>query len=107
MFARAGSVNIKVSAFQDHNMSIENKKLEWDANQGEKVMKKFIEKTIIACDDALITIFRSVYFLAKEIVLLTKFPSLCKLLLNLSPILLKVFTMMKSHVLKWCFVFQM
>ena len=63
-------------------MSIEHKKLEWAANQGEKVMKKIIEKTITACDDALITLFRSVYFLAKEMVPLTKFPSLCKLLLK-------------------------
>ena len=82
VFARAGSVNIKVSAFQDHNMSIEHKKLEWAANQGEKAMKKIVEKSITTCDDALITLFRSAYFLAKEIVPLTKFPSLCKLLLN-------------------------
>ena len=82
MFARAGSINIKVSAFQDHNMSIEHKKLEWAANQGEKVMKKMVEKIITACDDVLITMFRSVFFLAKETNSLTKYPSLCKLLLK-------------------------
>ena len=82
VFARAGSINIKVSAFQDHNMSVEHKKLEWAANQGEKAMRKIVEKTITACDDALITLFRSAYFLAKETMPLTKFPSLCKLLLK-------------------------
>ena len=63
-------------------MSIEHKKLEWVAYQGEKVMKTIVEKTITTCDDALITYFRSAYFLAKEIVPLTKFPSLCKLFLR-------------------------
>ena len=82
VFARAGSINIKVSAFQDHNMSVEHKKLEWTANQGEKAMRKIVEKTITACDDALITLFMSAYFLAKETMPSTKFPSLCKLLLK-------------------------
>ena len=40
VFARVGSINIKVSAFQDHNKCVEHKKLEWAANQGEKVIKK-------------------------------------------------------------------
>ena len=82
VFARAGSINIKVLSFQDHNMSVEHKKLEWAANQCEKTMRKIVEKTITACDDALITLFRSAYFLAKEIMSLTKFPSLCNLLLK-------------------------
>ena len=60
-------------------MSVEYKKLEWVANQGENIMKKIVEKTIIACDDYLITMFRLTYFLAKETIPLTKFPSLCKL----------------------------
>ena len=45
-------------------------------------MKNFVEKTITACDDTLITLFRSAYFLAKETVPLTKFSSLCKLFLR-------------------------
>jgi len=63
-------------------MSLKHKKLEWAANQGEKLMKKIVEKTITAYDDALITLFRSTYFLAKKTTPLTKFLSLCKLLLR-------------------------
>jgi hypothetical protein len=82
VFARADSVNIKVSAFQNHKLFIEYKKFEWTTNQSEKVMKKIVQKIFTACDDALITLFRSAYFLAKEIVSLIKFLSLWKLFLQ-------------------------
>ena len=107
VFARVGSLNIKVSTFQDHNMFVDNKKLERAANQGKKAMKKIVENTITTCDDALINLFRSTYFLSKETLPFTKFASLCKLLLRSKSNITESLYMMKSLVLKWCFVFQM
>ena len=100
VFARVGSLNIKVSTFQDHNMFVDNKKLERAANQGKKAMKKIVENTITTCDDALINLFRSTYFLSKETLPFTKFASLCKLLLRSKSNITESLYMMKSLVLK-------
>ena len=59
-----------------------------------------VEKIITACDDVLFTLFRSAYFLTKEIVPLTKFLSFYKLFLKIKSNYIKKITIMKSQVLK-------
>ena len=80
VYGNVGSVNIKVSAFQDHQNSKEHKRLSWATQQGEKIMEKHIRAANKCCDEALLTLFRAAYFLGRETIPFNKYSSLCALL---------------------------
>ena len=68
VFANAGSVNNKVSAFVKHQISKEYKKLAWVAQKGQKVIEKMMHQVTKSCDEALLILFRAVYYLDREII---------------------------------------
>ena len=80
VYGNVGSVNIKVSAFQDHKNSKEHKRLSWAIQQGEKFMEKHIRAANKCCDEALLTLFKAAYFLGMETIPFNKYSSLCELL---------------------------
>ena len=82
VFANVDSVNIKVSAFVEHKISKEHKKLAWRAQEGQKVMKKMMHQVTKSYDEALLTLFRAIYYLDREIIPFYKYSALCDLLLT-------------------------
>ena len=82
VFANAGSVNVKVSAFQDHRKSEEHKHYVWVDQKGKMTMEKMVAATNKVCDDAVLSLFKATYFLGKETIGYCKFPALCELLLS-------------------------
>ena len=81
VFANVGLVNIKVSAFVKHQISKKHKKLAWATQEGRKVMEKMMHKVTKSYDEALLTLFRAVYYLDRETIPFCKYSALCDLLL--------------------------
>ena len=54
VFANAGSVNVKVSAVQDHGKSKEHKHYVWVDQKGKRTMEKMVTATNKVCDDAVL-----------------------------------------------------
>lgn len=79
VFAKTGSVNIKVSAFKDHGRSDEHKSFVWAMQSGEKVMVKAIAQANKTCDEAVFNLFRIAYYIGKNTIPFNKFPPLCEL----------------------------
>ena len=69
IFVHVGSINIKVSAFVEHQISKEHKKLAWIAQEGLKVMEKMMHQITKSCDEALLTLFRAAYYLSRDTIL--------------------------------------
>jgi hypothetical protein len=83
-YATSGSVNSKVSTFQDHSNTVEHRKLAWVAQCGSKRMEKHVAQATRTCDEALMTLFKTTYYVGKETIPFSKFPSLCGLLLSVN-----------------------
>ena len=79
VFANAGSVNIKVFAFVEHQISKKHKKLVWAAQEGQKVMEKMMHQVTKSYDEALLTLFRAAYYLGRETIPFCKYSALCDL----------------------------
>ena len=83
VFANAGSINVKISAFQDHSKSEEHKHYVWVDQKGKRTMEKMVAATNKVCDDVVLSLFKAAYFLGKETIGYCKFPALCELLLSI------------------------
>ena len=82
VFANVGSVNVKVSTFQDHGKSEEHKHYVWVDQKDKRTMEKMVAAVNKVCDDAVLSLFKAAYFLGKEIIGYCKFLALCQLLLS-------------------------
>jgi hypothetical protein len=89
VFANQGFINIKVSAFHDHEQSKEHKRLAWAKQKGKKVMEKAIAVANQTCDEAMLALFKVAYFIVKETLPFSKFLKLCKLLVDLKAYITK------------------
>jgi hypothetical protein len=63
VYASEGSTNVKVSTLQYHSKSNEHKKLSWAKHGGKKTMEKCVAQANRACDEAVMSLFKVVYFL--------------------------------------------
>ena len=104
VYAKEGSKNFKVSAFLDHARSNEHRRLSWASSSGEKTMERAILHSQRACDEALMTLFRAAYFIGKQSLPFSKFPSLCDLLKSVkAPITTSMYQDEKACAnLIWC-----
>ena len=84
VFAKAGSINVKVSAFQDHGKSEEHKNYVWVDQKGKKTMEKMVAASNKACDEAVLSLFKAAYFLGRETISYCKFPALCEMLVSVN-----------------------
>jgi hypothetical protein len=82
-------VNIKVSAFHDHQQSKEYRRLVWAKQKGKKVMEKAIVVVSQSCDERMLALFKIAYFIGKEILPFSKFLKLYKLLVDLKACITK------------------
>jgi hypothetical protein len=82
VYASEGSTNVKVSALQYHSKSNEHKKLSYAKHVGKKALEKCVAKANNAWDEAMMSLFKSVYFLGKEFIPCHKFASLYELLVS-------------------------
>ena len=78
-FATVGSINIRISAFQDHGNSAEHGRLTWAMQKCERTMEKGIVEVNRACDGTMHSLFQSAYYARKEVIPFHKFPGLCAL----------------------------
>ncbi len=83
VFATDGSINIKYSAFHDHSQSVEHRKLAWAAQSGSKRMEKHIAEQSKTADNALLTLFKTTYYIGMGTIPFSKFTPLCDLLVDL------------------------
>ena len=81
MFANASSINVKVSAFQDHGKFKEHKHYVRVDQKGKRTMEKMVAASNKVCDDVVLSLFKAAFFLGKETIGYCKFPALCGLLL--------------------------
>lgn len=58
VFAKAGSINVKISAFQDHGKSDEHRNYVWVDQKGKKTVEKMVDVTNKACDEAVLSLFK-------------------------------------------------
>ena len=100
VFANVDSRNIKVSAFVEHQISKEHKKLAWAAQKGQKFMEKLMHQVTKSCDEALLTLFRDAYYLDRETIPFCKYLALYDLLFAYSHLSLMVYIIMRSLVQK-------
>jgi hypothetical protein len=56
---------------------MEHQKLAWAAQCGSKRMEKHVAQATRTCDEALMTLFKTTYYVGKETIPFNKFPSLC------------------------------
>ena len=82
VFAISGSTNFKVSALQDHANTGEHKRLSWATLSGSRRMEKVVVQATKTCDEALMKLFKTSYYVGKELLPFSKFPTLCDLLLS-------------------------
>ena len=82
VYASEGSTNVKVSALQYHSKCNEHKKLSYAKTVDKKPLKKCVAKANSACDEAVMSLFKAVYFLEKESIFCHKFAFLCKLFVS-------------------------
>jgi hypothetical protein len=82
VYASEGSTNVKISALQYHSKCNEHKKLSYAKHVGKKALEKCVAKANNACDEAVMSLFKAVYFLGKESIPCAKFASLCELLVS-------------------------
>ena len=82
MYTSEGSTNVKVSALQYHSKYNKHKKLSYTKIVGKKSLEKCVAKANSACDEAVISLFKVVYFLGKESIICHKFAFLCELLVS-------------------------
>ena len=82
VFAKAGSVNVKISAFQDHARSEEHKRLSWAFHNGCKKMAEVIKKATVTCDEALLALFRAAHYMGTSFIPFARYPDLCRLLVS-------------------------
>jgi hypothetical protein len=82
VYASEGSTNVKVSALQYHSKSNEPKKLSWTKHGSKKALEKCVAQANRACDEAVMSLFKVVYFLGTKFIPCHKFASLCELLVS-------------------------
>ena len=82
VYANEGSINIKISALQDHAKTNEHRKLSWANHGGQKSLQKAIAAANHNCDEALISIFRAAYFMGRNVCLFINFQA-CAIFLYL------------------------
>jgi hypothetical protein len=56
-FATVGSINIRISAFQDHGKSAEHGRLTWAVQKCKRTMEKGIVEANHVCDGAMHSLF--------------------------------------------------
>ena len=81
-FATVDSINIRISAFQDHGKSAEHGRLTWAMQKGERTMEKGIVEANQARDGAMHSLFQAAYYVGKEVITFHKFSGLCVLLVK-------------------------
>jgi hypothetical protein len=89
VYIKAGSINIKVSAFQDYMKSEEHKKLRWAKLNGTRRMEQQIKKASIICDEALLSLMRATCYINTTLILFVRFHELCKLLVSIKACITK------------------
>jgi hypothetical protein len=82
VYAKAGSINIKVSAFQDHIRSEEHKRLRWVELNGVRRMEQQVKKASEACNEALLSLMRAACYVDTSLTPFARFPELYKLLVS-------------------------
>ena len=82
VFATTGSINIRISAIQDHAKSEEHRRLIWAHQHGERTMERGIAEANRTCDEAMQCLFQAAYYMGKELLPFCKFPGLCALLVS-------------------------
>ena len=83
VFVNVGYVNVKVSAFQDHDKSEEHKHFVWVDQKDKRTMEKMVVASNKVCDDVVLSLFKAAYFLGKETIGYCKFLALCELFLSI------------------------
>ena len=78
-FATVASINIRISAFQDHRKSAEHGRLTWVLQKCERTMEKCIVEANRACNGTMHSLFQAAYYVEKEVIPFHKFPGLCAL----------------------------
>jgi hypothetical protein len=64
-FVTVGSINIRISAFQDHGKNAEDGRLTWAMQKSERTMEKCIVEVNRACDGAMHSLFQAAYYIGK------------------------------------------
>jgi hypothetical protein len=106
VYANEGSLNIKISALQDHAKTNELRKLAWAKHEGKKSLQKAMAAANHSCDEALLSLFKAAYFMGKETIPFHKFSSLCNLLISCKAPM-KRCIIMKRHVMTWSLQFHL
>ena len=81
-FATMGSINIRISTFQDHGKNTKHGRLTWAMQKEERTMEKGIGEANRTCDGAIHSLFQVAYYVEKEVISFYKFPGLCALLVK-------------------------
>lgn len=89
VFTIEGAISIKFSAYQDHAAFEEHRRLAWVGHKGNKIMEKAIASANKSCDDALLSLLITVYYLGKETISFSKSPSLYHLLISIKACIIK------------------
>ena len=71
----------------EHQISKEHKKLVWAVQEGQIAMENMIHQITKSCDGALLTLFRAAYYLDREAIPFSKFPTFCYLFLKCKSII--------------------
>ena len=73
VFATSRSTNIKVSTLQDHANTEEHKRLSWTIHNENRRMEKIEVQATMTSDKALMTLFKTTYYVEKNFFLLVSF----------------------------------
>jgi hypothetical protein len=71
-----GSINIRISTFQDYGKSAEHGRLTWAMQKCERTMEKNIVEANRTCEGAMHSLFQAAYYVGKEVISFHKFPGL-------------------------------
>ena len=71
MYTSEGSTDVKVSALQYHSKYNKHKKLSYTKIVGKKSLEKCVAKANSACDEAVMSFFKVVYFLGNNLLFAT------------------------------------
>ena len=87
VFTTSGSINFKVLALQDHANTGEHRKLIWVAQSGRRWMERTVAQATKTCNEALMTLFKTIHYVEKELLSFSKFPTLCDLFILINVII--------------------